>query len=177
MDESGSVLSGKPLKSLHGHGHFVSDVVLSSDGQYALSGSWDKTLRLWDLNTYILFNSDGLSRVFYFLTKTPYFRGITTRQFVSHTKDVLSVAFSADNRQIVSGARDKKIKLWNTLAQCKHTIVVFYCLLLHSKKNLRMSVTLIGFRLFAFHHLIAIRLLFPLVGTNWSKFGTWEHAV
>uniref|UniRef100_A0A1I8BBV9 Small ribosomal subunit protein RACK1 n=1 Tax=Meloidogyne hapla TaxID=6305 RepID=A0A1I8BBV9_MELHA len=100
LDESGSVLTGKPLKSLHGHGHFVSDVVMSSDGQYALSGSWDKTLRLWDLNT-----------------------GLTTRQFVSHTKDVLSVAFSADNRQIVSGSRDKKIKLWNTLAQCKHTIV------------------------------------------------------
>ncbi len=50
------------------------------------------------------------------------FRGKTTRQFISHTKDVLSVAFSADNRQIVSGSRDKKIKLWNTLAQCKHTI-------------------------------------------------------
>merc|ERR1711936_479727 len=39
-----------------------------------------------------------------------------------HTKDVLSVAFSADNRQIVSAARDKTIKLWNTLAQCKYTI-------------------------------------------------------
>jgi len=100
LDESGSVLTGKPLKSLHGHGHFVSDVVMSSDGQYALSGSCDKTLRLWDLNT-----------------------GQTTRQFVSHTQDVLSVAFSSDNRQIVSGSRDKKIKLWNTLAQCKHTIV------------------------------------------------------
>lgn len=52
------------------------------------------------------------------------YSGQTTRQFVSHEKDVLSVAFSADNRQIVSGSRDKKIKLWNTLAQCKHTIVV-----------------------------------------------------
>jgi len=92
-------MSGKPVKSLHGHGHFVSDVVISSDGKYALSGSWDKTLRLWDL-----------------------FTGQSTRQFVSHEKDVLSVAFSADNRQIVSGSRDKKIKLWNTLAQCKHTI-------------------------------------------------------
>jgi len=37
-------------KSLLGHNHFISDVVMSSDGQFALSGSWDKTLRLWDLN-------------------------------------------------------------------------------------------------------------------------------
>lgn len=27
-----------------------------------------------------------------------------------------------DNRQIVSGSRDKTIKLWNTLAECKYTI-------------------------------------------------------
>lgn len=48
--------------------------------------------------------------------------GKTSRRFVGHTKDVLSVAFSADNRQIVSGSRDRTIKLWNTLAQCKYTI-------------------------------------------------------
>jgi hypothetical protein len=77
----------------------VQDVVISSDGQYALSASWDKTLRLWDLNT-----------------------GKTTRRFVGHTNDVLSVSFSADNRQIVSGSRDKTIKLWNTLGDCKFTI-------------------------------------------------------
>merc|ERR1712046_514900 len=90
---------GYPKKALRGHGHFVEDVVISSDGQFALSGSWDGTLRLWDLNT-----------------------GLTTRRFVEHDKDVLSVAFSADNRQIVSGSRDKTIKLWNTLGECKYTI-------------------------------------------------------
>lgn len=90
---------GYPKRALHGHSHFVSDVVLSSDGQFALSASWDHTLRLWDLAT-----------------------GLTTRRFVGHTKDVLSVAFSADNRQIVSSSRDKTIKLWNTLGECKYSI-------------------------------------------------------
>ena len=48
--------------------------------------------------------------------------GVTTRRFVGHTNDVLSVSFSADNRQIVSGSRDRAIKLWNTLGDCKYTI-------------------------------------------------------
>jgi guanine nucleotide-binding protein subunit beta-2-like 1 protein len=90
---------GVAQKRLKGHAHFVQDVSISSDGQFALSGSWDGTLRLWDLNT-----------------------GLTTRRFIGHKKDVLSVAFSADNRQIVSGSRDKTINLWNTLGQCKYTI-------------------------------------------------------
>ena len=47
---------------------------------------------------------------------------MTTRRFVGHTNDVLSVSFSADNRQIVSGSRDRTIKLWNTLGDCKFTI-------------------------------------------------------
>jgi len=91
--------AGVPKRSLVGHSHFVEDVVLSSDGAFVLSCSWDGTLRLWDLKT-----------------------GETTKKFIGHSKDILSVAFSADNRQIVSGSRDRSLKLWNTLGECKGTI-------------------------------------------------------
>ncbi len=39
--------SASPARTL------VSDVVISSDGQFALSGSWDGTLRLWDLTMWV----------------------------------------------------------------------------------------------------------------------------
>jgi len=90
---------GRAERSLRGHSHYVQDVILSKDGQYALSSSWDRTLRLWDLSF-----------------------GTTSRLFVGHTGDVLSVAFSPDNRQIISGSRDRSIKLWNTLGECKCSI-------------------------------------------------------
>mmetsp|Transcript_20769 Transcript_20769/g.29162 ORF Transcript_20769/g.29162 Transcript_20769/m.29162 type:complete len:84 (+) Transcript_20769:136-387(+) len=41
---------GYAQRALRGHNHFVSDVVISSDGQFALSGLWDGTLRLWEIN-------------------------------------------------------------------------------------------------------------------------------
>lgn len=91
---------GTARRALRGHNHFVSDIAISSDGQFALSGSWDTTLRLWEIST-----------------------GKCTRRFVGHTKDVLSVAFSSDNRQIVSASRDRTVKLWNTLGECKYTFL------------------------------------------------------
>jgi len=93
------IVEGKMMKRLVGHNHFVQDIDISSDRQYALSASWDGTLRLWNLKT-----------------------GLTTRRFIGHKKDVLSVAFSADNRQIVSGSRDKTINVWNTIGVIKHTM-------------------------------------------------------
>ena len=41
--------SGKALRVLKGHGHWVMSVAFSPDGKQALTGSYDHTARLWDL--------------------------------------------------------------------------------------------------------------------------------
>ena len=66
---------GKPRKVMKGHSHFVSDIDLSSDSRFCLSSSWDGSIRLWNLKTHT-----------------------TRKTLLGHTKDVLSVAFSPDNR-------------------------------------------------------------------------------
>merc|ERR1711920_842906 len=90
---------GIAQKILRGHTHYVEAVEISSNGQFCISGSWDCTLRLWDLNS-----------------------GRTHKLFSGHSKDVLSAAFSPDNKKIISGSRDGTIRLWNNLGECKYVI-------------------------------------------------------
>lgn len=69
---------------LAGHSHFISQVQLTTDSRFAFSASWDGTVRLWQIAT-----------------------GKTINRLVGHSKDVLSVALSPDDRQIITGSLDR----------------------------------------------------------------------
>merc|ERR1712065_111474 len=109
---------------LAGHGGWVTSIATTPDSNdMILTGSRDKTCMVWDLTRGDTEEYGVARRAL--VGHDHFVQDIVisvARQFVDHDKDVLSVAFSADNRQIVSGARDKSIKLWNTLGQCKYTI-------------------------------------------------------
>jgi len=93
---------GRPFKALSGHSHFISSLALSKDSNYVVSASWDKTLRLWNLNT---------------------FKNVAL--MTGHTKDVLCVSFSHDSRLIISGSMDRTLRYWNTKGELKHVFPDF----------------------------------------------------
>lgn len=96
LERNAEAAYGEPFLALTGHSHFVSDLALSSDKNHLLSSSWDRSLRLWSLKA-----------------------GKCTGRFSHHgQKEILSTAFSPDDRQIFSAGSDNRLSIWNTRGEC-----------------------------------------------------------
>jgi WD40 repeat protein/serine/threonine protein kinase len=78
------------LRAVLSHAGPVRKAAFSPDGKVILSGSWDKTARLWDVAT-----------------------GQPIGQPMQHEGWVLAAAFSPDGRTILTGSDDKTARLWD----------------------------------------------------------------
>ncbi|MDF5730332.1 MAG: WD40 repeat domain-containing protein [Rhizonema sp. PD38] len=123
---------GSLLRTLTGHSHWVNTVAITPDGKYAISGSSDKTLKVWNLETVqeistltghshwvntVAITPDGKYAISGSLDKTLKVWNLETAQQVStltgHSSSVNAVAITLDGKYAISGSRDKTLKLWN----------------------------------------------------------------
>jgi len=86
--------------TLHGHTGTINSVEFSRDQKYAVTASADRTVRIWDTQTY--------SQVGDPLT--------------GHTDDVQSACFLPDGRLVVSTSKDGTVRIWNAQSKAHEQV-------------------------------------------------------
>lgn len=88
------LVAGKELRRLRGHQGKIVDLAVSVEGRYVASASWDQTVRIWDLQA-----------------------AETAEPLVlQHRAPVNAVAYMAQKGQVVTGAADSTIRVWDSLS-------------------------------------------------------------
>jgi WD40 repeat protein len=133
MNALQEVISQKSeFNRLEKHDGFVVTVSFSPDSQTIASGSWDNTIKLWDVKTgkeirtlyghddavySVSFSPDGKTLASSGADNTIRLWDVQTgeeiRTIRGHNNYVFTVSFSPDGKTLASGSSDKTIKLWN----------------------------------------------------------------
>jgi WD40 repeat protein len=90
---------GTLLFTYKGHSSAVSAVAWSPDGKHIASGSWDKTVQVWDA-----------------------VNGGNVSTYKEHSSKVYAVAWSPDGKRIASGGDDHTVQVWDAV-DGSHVIV------------------------------------------------------
>ncbi len=90
IEAASSSVQGTILKVFSGHTNKVLGVAITPDGKWGISGSHDKTVRVWNLSTW----SEAYT-------------------LKGHDREVIGVAISADGKRAVSGSWDGSLKVWD----------------------------------------------------------------
>jgi small GTP-binding protein len=89
--QSEEAIETDDVKILEGHSASVEGVAISTDSKLIISGSVDKTIRIWDTAS-----------------------GNCLKVLEGHSAPVEEVAISTDSKLIISGSEDKTIRIWDT---------------------------------------------------------------
>lgn len=99
----------KPVTSLQGHTSAVTSARFNHASNLLVSGSMDKTVKLWDV-----------------LTLT------CIKTLESHTRYVTCCTFSCDDNLLASGSNDKTITIWDMRGHLSLNVPLIYCCPAHS---------------------------------------------
>lgn len=77
-----------------GHKEAIAAVAITPDGDWAVSGSWDKLLTVWSMN-----------------------QGRAVMRLMGHKRAITAVALTSDGRHAISGSVDTRIMVWDLQQQ------------------------------------------------------------
>ncbi len=89
-DDLSALLAASPALVLEGHARAVFTAAISADGQRLVTGSFDKTARVWDLDT-----------------------GAVIRVLEGHEDFIYAAAITPDSRRLVTGSLDTTARVWD----------------------------------------------------------------
>ena len=126
------VFKPKLIGTLTGHSDRVASVAFSSDGQTLASGSWDDTVKMWNVSTKeeiatltrysnavysVAFSPDGQTLASGSDDDTVKMWNVSTKEEIAtltrYSNAVYLVAFSPDGQTLATGSGDDTVKLWN----------------------------------------------------------------
>jgi WD40 repeat protein len=92
----------KPMRELRGHSKYINSVAFSGDGSQLVSGSDDKTVRLWSVAS-----------------------GKLLKTIEGHSDIVESVAFHPNGKQVASCSGRKTVRIWTVCEWSDRTHQLF----------------------------------------------------
>ena len=82
---------GKNIRTISAHSRQVQSIEINREGKFIISGSCDKTIKIWDIQS-----------------------GKLLKTLLGHNDFILSIAISHDEKLIASGSDDRTIMIWSS---------------------------------------------------------------
>ncbi|MET0395446.1 MAG: NB-ARC domain-containing protein [Longimicrobiaceae bacterium] len=115
------------VRTIEGHKGGIGALAITPDGQRIVSGAYDKTLKVWDLESGREVHSlEGHTHAVQAVAVTPngryavsdlkvwdLERGRNVRDLKGYTGEITALAITPDGRHAVSSCKDKKLRVWN----------------------------------------------------------------
>jgi WD40 repeat protein len=96
------------------HDDYISSVAFSPDGTKIVSGSGDKTIKVWDSGAPRAQNRPSSAKTNACSLCLADKLEMLSEKTNAHSSVIMSVAFSPDGTKIVSGSYDETIRVWDS---------------------------------------------------------------